>query len=603
MNKKLIFIVGAGRSGTTLLLSYLCGLKNTKILYETKCLTNPDNFSPAELLEYLADTFDSMGEEIVIEKTPDHCLHLDVIEQLRKVCKRDIHIIYVTRPPVPTILSMLKAKEVLGIVDILGACEKYEESMASTYHNLVTRTHEGYICKVKKPFKNISGYFGYRTDSKGNISPMSFTYENILVPYGFHVSYRALIENSYLTLHSLLIKELHLDLSNLDIRSLVTNRISNVTKILPQILEEKHHTNVLREIEEVEDERKSNISKQINEGFSKKYIEKSSYIRNYFEHPTNKETIYDVIVNKKVLDSIDNPLVTIVVPLYNKESYIEETLSSLLSQTYKNVRVIVVDDASTDSSLNLVEKYYQSLPIELKEKLFIIRSHINRGVSHARNLALKSLVKTDIYSFCDADDIWDRTLVEKSIEIYRKYPYVDCVYSRVLVEKDGKVTKLHSKICNGNVFLDAINSNILNCGSNLFVKASFLNEKNIQFDESITNVEDWEFLLRLALEGAVFKCTKEYLVIYRQTPESVTKDRFKQLNCSKKVLYNYIFDKANSIESSKRREMFCSSFTRRFCFYFSFKNITWDNIKDLDFSYILKVIISKLKSFVKLYLL
>ena len=122
INKKLIFIVSSPRSGSTLLLSYLCRLKNTKIFYETKCLTNPLNFSSTDFIDYLATMFDSITEDIVIEKTPEHCFYLDIIEQLRKVCKRDIHVIYVTRPPVPTVLSILRAKEVWSDIDILGAC-------------------------------------------------------------------------------------------------------------------------------------------------------------------------------------------------------------------------------------------------------------------------------------------------------------------------------------------------------------------------------------------------------------------------------------------------------------------------------------------------
>lgn len=582
-NKKLIFILGSPRSGTTLLLSYLCGLKNTKILYETRLLINNVSDRPIDKhIESLAYYFDSVfQEDVIVEKTPEHVHYLDIIEQLRKVCKRDIYVIYVTRPPVPTVLSILKAKEALEVVDILGACEKYEQALVSIYHSLIRKHNNPNYIKKSCNCIDLITYTGEVINS----------HEDWSIPYSFHVTYRGLTEDTYFTLYNLLVTQLHLDLSDSDIRGLVVNRISNLTKVLPQVVEEKHHSNLFKEVDVV-----SNASSLVNE-----YKEEINHIRKYFNAVDGKTpiySIYNLVTNKRVIEVKDNPSVTIVVPLYNKEKYLEETLSSLLNQTYQNTRIAVVDDGSTDKSLSLVFSYYESLPLNLKEKLFILTSHNNQGVSSARNRVLDSLIKTDIYSFCDADDIWDSTLVEKSVAIFKKYPYVDCVYSRVLVEKDGEVTKNHSKICNGDVYEDALEYNFLTCGSNIFVKASVLEEHNIRFNEAIEVAEDWDFLIKLA-KVATFKCTKEYLVTYRQVPNSLSTNKELLLKDSQCVLMTHLGVLGSHIAKGNK---YSRIFTRLFLYYFSIKNLKWKYIKDLNLRFILRTVVSKLKSFVKSYI-
>lgn len=574
-NKKLIFIVSSPRSGSTLLLSYLCGIPNTKVLYETRYFTSmylgEDSSIVQTRLKYIADYFDSFEEEIVIEKTPEHVFHLEDIEKLRDICKRDIYVIYIVRPPVPTILSLIKAAkdspELFGDIDLLGACEKYEESLVTIYNNLILKSKQLYSYTEKR---NVSDNF---THIDGN-------FFNISIPYEVGISYRELIENPYKVIHSL-IDDLYLGLNTgIDIQSLIDDRVSNTQKYLPSIATEKHHANVLREIEEVELERTTKIGKQITEGL---------YIRNYFEHPITKKTIYDLVVSPKVLEIKENPEVYVVIPLHNKEEYIEETLSSIANQTYKNIRVVVIDDASTDNSFEVAEIYISSLSLDLRDKFSLIRYDSNQGVSYIRNKGLA--LCTDIISFCDADDVWDEQLVEKSVNTFIKYPYVDCVYSRVLHKRKEIIEKDKSKICNGNVFNDSTKFNFLTCGSNLFIRREVLENNDIEFDLSFNGVEDWDFLIQLS-KVAIFKCTKEYLVTYRRLEDSLSSNNKEQVDQGKTILRRYVEDKNE----------FSRTFTRLFLYYFSFKNISKENIKDLDYRFILETIVNKCKSIVKSYL-
>ncbi len=109
-------------------------------------------------------------------------------------------------------------------------------------------------------------------------------------------------------------------------------------------------------------------------------------------------------------------LVSVVIPLYNKEKYISETIRSVLDQTYDNFQIIIVDDGSTDKSVDEVEKFDD-------ERIRII-SQENAGVSAARNRGIKE-ARSDFIAFLDADDEWLPNHLEEIIELKDKFPTCD----------------------------------------------------------------------------------------------------------------------------------------------------------------------------------
>ena len=100
------------------------------------------------------------------------------------------------------------------------------------------------------------------------------------------------------------------------------------------------------------------------------------------------------------------PLISVIIPVYNLENYIEKCLDSVLSQTYKNLEILVVDDGSTDSSPSICDKYSQS---DSRIQVFHID---NGGAAHARNTALEKMTG-EFVTFVDGDDYIDSTYIEK----------------------------------------------------------------------------------------------------------------------------------------------------------------------------------------------
>lgn len=111
---------------------------------------------------------------------------------------------------------------------------------------------------------------------------------------------------------------------------------------------------------------------------------------------------------------MSNELVSIIIPVYNCEKYISDCLESIISQSYKNIEILIIDDESTDNSVKICDEYakkYQFIKV-VRQK--------NAGSGFARNKGL-DLIKGDFYTFVDADDYISRTFVEAMLGVCKQY--------------------------------------------------------------------------------------------------------------------------------------------------------------------------------------
>ena len=92
-------------------------------------------------------------------------------------------------------------------------------------------------------------------------------------------------------------------------------------------------------------------------------------------------------------------LVSIIIPTYNTEKYIEKCIQSVLEQTYTDYEIIIVDDCSTDNSMDVVARFKDP-------RIKVIKNEINRGPSYSRNRGIQ-LSKGDFIALLDSDDWWD----------------------------------------------------------------------------------------------------------------------------------------------------------------------------------------------------
>lgn len=222
----------------------------------------------------------------------------------------------------------------------------------------------------------------------------------------------------------------------------------------------------------------------------------------------------------------NSPLISIVIPCYNDEMYIEQSVLSALNQTYKNVEVIVVDDGSNSSTKAVLKK------IEPTITKLITQS--NHGQSYARNIGIR-LANGEYILVLDSDDFFEPTFCEKAILcfLYNNNLKIVTCYANLLYE-DGCVAMFKPK---GGIISDFLIANGA-LATSLFKKEDF----NLCFgyDESMRDgFEDWEFFIRMLKSGGVVEVIPEFLYTYRKREKSTTT----RANGLKYNLLNYIYTK------------------------------------------------------------
>ena len=232
--------------------------------------------------------------------------------------------------------------------------------------------------------------------------------------------------------------------------------------------------------------------------------------------------------------------ISVIIPCYNVEKYIKDTINSVLSQTYKDYELILINDGSTDKTLNILEEMHK---IDNRIKIF---NQKNKGVSEARNLGI-SLANGEFIYFLDGDDIVHLDMFEIAENIFSAQN-VD-MFSFGYQVKDVKSTKKYSselnnrKIFSSTEFLNKIlNKEIYQHICSFLIKRKFLSE--IKFDKRLIIGEDLDFQLRLLLN-------KEFLVYYTSTVYFDYMKRGNSATTLKKVPNNYfyIFDSLDKLKS------------------------------------------------------
>jgi len=189
-------------------------------------------------------------------------------------------------------------------------------------------------------------------------------------------------------------------------------------------------------------------------------------------------------------------LVSVIVPNFNYGRYLEDCITSILGQTYRQIELIVVDDGSSDESLEVIESFSNQVKL-LTQK--------NQGVNSARNLGILN-ASGSLIALCDSDDYWAPKKIEKQISLLVNDPSLVLVGSSIRyfsserpeiktiqVPKQGDLSKLYGRNP-GVAWIPNAPS------SSLFHKPAALSIG--LFDESLRgNAEDWEFFARLSKLG------------------------------------------------------------------------------------------------------
>jgi len=211
------------------------------------------------------------------------------------------------------------------------------------------------------------------------------------------------------------------------------------------------------------------------------------------------------------------PYFSIIIPLYNKEKYIENTLKSVLNQSFSDFEVIVINDGSTDQSVAMVEK--------IKDPRIHLVHQENQGVSVARNRGI-ALATTPHITFLDADDFWYPHYLETFYELLEKHPQHSVFSAAFEVEtKWGTfLSKYSIDSSKQDVVVDFFEASKKECvlwTSCLVIKKNVFKQVGT-FDTTIKISQDTDLWIRIGLEFPIV-FTHRCLAIYKHDENSLSK--------------------------------------------------------------------------------
>ena len=185
------------------------------------------------------------------------------------------------------------------------------------------------------------------------------------------------------------------------------------------------------------------------------------------------------------------PLVTVVIPTYNRADYIAETIESVLSQTYRNIEVIVIDDGSTDGTAQVVAPFIPRVS-------YVQQENAERGAS--RNHGLR-LARGKYVAFLDSDDVWLPTKVADDVAYLEARPDVGLIHTdAVIIDAVGRELRvLRLKAPSGRVTGALLERNFVTMATHL-ARASLVRDiGGFREERELSGSEDWEMWVRLSL--------------------------------------------------------------------------------------------------------
>ncbi|MDR1773789.1 MAG: glycosyltransferase [Clostridioides sp.] len=210
-------------------------------------------------------------------------------------------------------------------------------------------------------------------------------------------------------------------------------------------------------------------------------------------------------------------LVSIITPMYNAERYVEDTIKSVLNQTYKNWEMIIVDDCSNDNSPEIVKKY-----ADIDERIVYIKVDSNKGVSHARNIALKT-AKGRYIAFLDSDDIWKEEKLNEQINFMNETGAVICFTSYELIDENSNALNKIIKAPQMTQYKKLLKGNVIGSLTVL------IDKEKLDFEIKLEGVPHEDYVLWLAILKRGYNAygIDKSLAYYRKSSKSLSGNKIK----------------------------------------------------------------------------
>jgi len=238
------------------------------------------------------------------------------------------------------------------------------------------------------------------------------------------------------------------------------------------------------------------------------------------------------LVNENM--EINNPLVTVVVTCFNRCHTIKRAIESILQQTYSNIELIVVDDASTDNSVNLITENFPNIRL--------LRNSYNCGQNASLSLGFKNS-SGSIFAYLDSDDWWDKRTLAVLVEYLVADPELGFVFCDVFDGKRTSVLPMHKYECKEKIAYKAALQNMgLGRSGTFLIKRTIMDPDRLFDDTGLKNyTQDNRIGLELSKSGA-FMRIPEALLFTEVSHDAITRQFYRTALSLRELLEDYQVD-------------------------------------------------------------
>ncbi len=239
------------------------------------------------------------------------------------------------------------------------------------------------------------------------------------------------------------------------------------------------------------------------------------------------------------MDIKENIDISVIVPVYNGEKYIERALDSIFYQTRLPKEVILIDDGSEDRTVEVIKKYKET-HFAMREKIFLFVQK-NCGAGAARNYGIQQSTGTWIM-FLDSDDLWEKNKIEKVIHAIIENPQADVIAHNEYEALENNIKKRKAIRRNKNyqetedLFLQLYKGNLFST-SCMTIKRDVL-EKAGAFDETLLSAQDYDLWIRIGKYGKLVYMD-DFLATYVIRKGNITGNTYRRYLCEMKICKKY----------------------------------------------------------------
>lgn len=225
------------------------------------------------------------------------------------------------------------------------------------------------------------------------------------------------------------------------------------------------------------------------------------------------------------------PSVSVIIPTHNRANLVARAIRSVLRQTYQNFEIIVVDDASTDNTKDVIKNFCD-------ERISYIRQKVNKGAPAARNRGIRA-ARGKYIAFLDSDDEWFPEKLHKQVSFFEELPMtIGVVYAGVVYIKND-IIEVEIKVpqMNGDIHQHIIFTNCVGPLSSGIVRRECLETCGL-FDERLPSCQDWDIYIRIAKKYH-FAFLKDLLVYHHAAADRITTNAEAKATGHRMILEKY----------------------------------------------------------------